>query len=181
MTEVFLRRLSRWQAETQREAMADLYVEAYQGAPGEVFHDRQGFLNRYAEDVQRTGFEMVIAGAAELGGCAYGYTVDRAGTWWQGFTGAHPEAEELTAAGQVFLVAELMVRPGERRAHVATRLLELLLTRTETAWAVAGVPAHAFPAHHAFTSWGWTTLGRLDPAPASATGALDVWGRRRAR
>ncbi|CAM5517084.1 GNAT family N-acetyltransferase OS=Streptomyces alboniger OX=132473 GN=CP975_18760 PE=4 SV=1 [Streptomyces alboniger] len=29
MTEVFLRRLSRWQAEQQREAVAGLYVEAY--------------------------------------------------------------------------------------------------------------------------------------------------------
>ncbi|GAA4671613.1 GNAT family N-acetyltransferase [Streptomyces youssoufiensis] len=34
MAEVFLRRLTRWQAEQQREAIADLYVTAYREPPG---------------------------------------------------------------------------------------------------------------------------------------------------
>ncbi|MFE6776513.1 GNAT family N-acetyltransferase [Streptomyces sp. NPDC057702] len=34
MAEVFLRRLTRWQAEQQREAVADLYVTAYREPPG---------------------------------------------------------------------------------------------------------------------------------------------------
>lgn len=40
MAEVFLRRLTRWQAEAQREAVADLYVEAYRGPSGEEFRER---------------------------------------------------------------------------------------------------------------------------------------------
>ncbi len=61
MAEVFLRRLTRWQAEAQREAVADLYVEAYREPSGEEFRERGAFLQRFAEHVQRPGFEMVIA------------------------------------------------------------------------------------------------------------------------
>ncbi|GCD34941.1 hypothetical protein OEIGOIKO_02681 [Streptomyces chrestomyceticus JCM 4735] len=45
MAEVFLRRLTRWQAEAQREAVADLYVEAYRGPSGEEFRGRGPFCS----------------------------------------------------------------------------------------------------------------------------------------
>lgn len=177
MAEVFLRRLTRWQAEQQREALADMYAQAYEGVPGEEFHDRQGFLRRFEEHVQRPGFEMAVAGAGTLAGCAYGYRADRAGTWWEGLSGElSPEMEELTASGQVFFLAELMVVPAHRRRRVATRLLAHLLTRSGTPLAVTLIaPANA-PAAEAYRAWAWTRLGELN----GGTGApvLEAWSQR---
>ncbi|WP_443318626.1 hypothetical protein [Streptomyces sp. 8N616] len=63
----------------------------------------------------------MIASTPELVGCAYGFRADRSGTWWQGFLGAFPSAiEELTASGQVFVLAEARVFPAYRRRHIAT-------------------------------------------------------------
>lgn len=176
MAEVFLRRLTRWQAEAQREAMADVYVEAYGGVPGEEFRDRQDFLRRFAEDVQNPGFEMVIASASGLVGCAYGFRADRSGTWWQGFGDAFPaELEELTASGQVFVVAEMMVLPAYRRDHVATRLRDEVLSRCEAALAIALIAPDNGPAQSMCQAWGWQKLGQLQPV--SGASPLDVWGQ----
>ena len=189
MTEnVFLRRLSRWQAEQQREALADLWVEAYRGVVGHRFRDRQDFLRRFADELSLTGFDMVIAGAAggsaaDTVGCAYGFRADRSDESWQHLNaGALPEAEELTASGQVFAVAELMVLPAHRREGIATRMLDLLLTRADSALALARVEGDGGRAGAAFRSWGWTPvarppLGRYEH-PRRGSRATEFWTRR---
>jgi GNAT superfamily N-acetyltransferase len=179
VTEVFLRRLSRWQAEQQREAIADVYVEAYHGARGEEFHDRQDFLARFADDVQRTGFDMVIASEAELAGCAYGFPADRGGGLWEGFRGELPEGvEELTASGRVFVVAELMVVPPHRRVGVGHRMLEQLLARGDGAELLTAVvdPENA-EAMGALRAWGWTKTGDLVPPVGVLAPVLEAWSR----
>lgn len=140
MAEVYLRRLSRWQAEQQRAAVADLHVTAYRGTAGAEYRDRQGFLDRFERHVQRTGFDMVVAEAAGLVGCAYGFRVARTGEWWSGFRGELPtDIEELTASGRTFLLAGLMVLPAHRRLGVATLVGERLLTRLDADLVVAAV------------------------------------------
>ncbi|WP_053811075.1 MULTISPECIES: GNAT family N-acetyltransferase [Streptomyces] len=162
MAEVFLRRLTRWQAEAQREAVADLYVEAYRGPSGEEFRERGAFLQRFAEHIQRPGFDMVIASDPALVGCAYGFPAERDGRLWQGFNGQVPrELEELTASGRVFVVAELMVLPTHRRGHVATRLQETLLLRSSAAMVVTLVDTANGAARSAVRAWGWQPTGRL--------------------
>ncbi|GAA3083454.1 hypothetical protein GCM10020000_82010 [Streptomyces olivoverticillatus] len=49
---VYLRGLSRWQAEDQREDLADLYVESADTEPGEEYRSRESFLRRLADDVR---------------------------------------------------------------------------------------------------------------------------------
>ncbi|MFH8406605.1 hypothetical protein ACH4FX_17705 [Streptomyces sp. NPDC018019] len=181
MAEVFLRRLTRWQAEAQREAVADLYVEAYRGPSGEEFRGRGAFLQRFAEHVQRPGFDMVIASDPALVGCAYGFPAGRDGGWWPGSNGQVPrELEELTAAGRVFVVAELMVLPAHRRGHVATRLQETLLIRSSAIKVVTLVDTANGAARSAVRAWGWRPTGRLcrsgDGAPE-----LEAWSRELAR
>lgn len=61
MTEVYLRGLSRWQAEQQRDAVADVHVTAYDGVAGAEYRDRQGFLRRFEQHVQQPGFDMTVA------------------------------------------------------------------------------------------------------------------------
>ncbi|MDQ1027933.1 GNAT superfamily N-acetyltransferase [Streptomyces umbrinus] len=196
MTEVYLRRLSRWQAEQQRAAVADVYVTAYRGAAGAEYRDRQGFLDRFEQHVQRLGFDMTVADAGGLVGCAYGFRVERTGEWWSDFRGELPtDIEELTASGRTFLLAELMVLPAHRRHGVATLLGERLLARLEADLVVAAVdlerpdidgddggeggdggsrPANA--AQETVRAWGWSKLGVL--APHSPSAVREVWIRR---
>ena len=175
MLEVFVRRLTRWQAEQQRESVADVYVEAYHGFSGEEFHDRQMFLRRFAEDVQAPGFDMVVTGASRLAGCAYGFRLDREGGWWQGFRGELPrELEELTASGQGWVLAELMVVPAQRRCGVATALVRRLLERSDTALVTVLVEPANVPARSAFQSWGWTRIGAVGSHSGGGP-VLDVW------
>ncbi|MFJ2608756.1 hypothetical protein ACIO13_27820 [Streptomyces sp. NPDC087425] len=173
MTEAFLRRLSRWQAEQQRDAVADVHVTAYQGVAGDEFRDRRGFLDRFERHVQVTGFDMVVADAGGLVGVCYGYRLDRTGDWWQGLTGGLPaDIEELTASGRVFQLAELMVRPARRRLGIATRMGALLLARLETDLVVADIERGGV-AGETLHAWGWSKLGERD-----AASGREVWVRR---
>ncbi|MFE9885781.1 GNAT family N-acetyltransferase [Streptomyces scopuliridis] len=183
MAEVFVRRLSRWQAEQQREAVADVYVEAYRRVPGEESRDRrerdrQEFLETFAEDVQRPGFDMVVAsGGNKPAAYAYGFVLDRAGEWWRALSGEVPwdwDIEELTVSGQVFALAGLMVLPAHRRGGVATRLVEQLLIRTDAALVAARVDPANGAAVGALRSWGWTRLGAVAPPPGTVSDAPPV-------
>ncbi|QEU92913.1 hypothetical protein [Streptomyces kanamyceticus] len=165
MAEVFLRRLSRWQAEGQRESVADLYVEAYRGRAGDEYSDRQGFLRRFEHDVQQPDFDMVVADGPGLVGCLYGYRAARTGDWWEGFRGILPaEIEERTASGRVFLLCELMVLPDRRGAGIATRLRTLLLTRHTADVVVAVIKQDDTQGREVLQAWDWTKLGEFDPA-----------------
>lgn len=178
MAEVFTRRMSRWQAEQQREAVADVYVEAYRGVPGEEFRDRQDFLRRFADSTQRPGFDMVVASERRMTGAAFGFVLDRADGWWQDFSGSLPaglDLEELTASGQVFALAELMVVPAYRRQGIATKLLDQLLLRSDAALASALAGADGGAAGSAFRAWGWTPIGDLPATPARPP--LHAWTR----
>ena len=184
---VFLRRLSRWQAEQQRETFADLWVEAYRGVAGRMFQDRQEFLRRFADELSRPGFDMMIGGSAsDTVACAYGFRADRNdGSWQRLDAGLLPGVEELTASGQVFAVAELMVLPAHRREGVATRMLEQLLTRADSALAIARVEGANEQAGVAFRAWGWTPverapLGRYEH-PHRGTRATQFWTHRLTR
>lgn len=177
MAETFLRGLSRWQADTQREAVADVYVLAYDGLQRAESDRRREFAAEFAGHVQRPGFEMAIAGGSRPLGCAYGFRVDRSGEWWRGYVGAVPEEiERFTASGEVFLLAELMVLPAHRHRQIATRLQEHLLTRCRAALAVALIDPANGRARAAYRSWAWTRLGHLRPGPEALT--QDVWARR---
>ncbi|WP_053921984.1 GNAT family N-acetyltransferase [Streptomyces chattanoogensis] len=177
MAEVFLRRLTRWQAETQRESVADLHAAAHHGRPAaDGVPDRAEFLRRFAGyDIQRPGFDMVIGSDPALVGCCYGYAADREGDWLRACSAGLPdelpdEVCQAAAAGRLFLLAGLMVLPAHRRTGVATRLAQTLLIRSNAALALAPVAADNAPARAAFRSWGWRP-------PAGAGARLEPWTR----
>ncbi|MFE5022697.1 hypothetical protein ACFRAO_05000 [Streptomyces sp. NPDC056656] len=184
MAQVYLRRLSRWQAEQQRDAVADVYVSAYHGAAGAEYRDRQGFLTRFEKHGRLPDFDMVVADSGGLVGCVYGFRADRTGDWWAGFRGDLPtEFEELTASGRAFVLAELMVLPAHRRHGVATDLQVRLVTRHDTDLIVAAVdlPDPAGPEAPGSTllrSWGWLNLGTSDPGDAPGARGRQLWVRR---
>jgi len=183
MAEVYLRRLSRWQAEQQRNSVADVYAGTYRGVAGAAHGDRQIFLRRLEQHVQHTGFDMVVADSGGTVGCAYGFRVPSSGEWCSGLRGALPtDVEELTASGRTFLLAELMVLPAHRRRGIATRMAEQLLIRLDADLVVAatdgsgGGPGNA--AEETFRAWGWSMsrAGVSATGPAAGSGADALSG-----
>lgn len=177
MGTVFLRRLSRWQAETERRDIADLYAEAMAEADGARVLAREDFLRRFADhDVQQPGFDMVVAADPAPVGCAFGFRADRGGPWWDAFRDRPTEVGELSAARQIFVVAELMVVPRQQRRRVAGRMLRELLARSGAAVALTLLDPGNAPGRAAYQSWGWTKAGQL--TPADGTPPAEAWARR---
>ncbi|MFF3493275.1 hypothetical protein ACFYWS_18175 [Streptomyces sp. NPDC002795] len=174
MDAVRLRRLNRWQAEDLREDLADLYVESSRSSPGEEFNGREAFLHRLAGDVQLPGFDMLVAEAEALTGCAYGAPVARDGSWWQGFDGALPQnLEQLTASGHVFAITETVVHPHGQARRLARRLQERLLADHHASLGVTLVDRSDGPVRAALTDWGWQDAGEIHRQPPGPT-ALRV-------
>ncbi|MEO3749279.1 GNAT family N-acetyltransferase [Streptomyces sp. B6B3] len=177
---MFLRRLSRWQAEGERDDVADLYVEAMRDVPGPRPLDRGEFARRFVDHVvQQPGFDMMVAGDPALAGSAYGHRADRGGPWWESYQEVPVELDELTSARQVFAVAGLLVAPRQRRNQVGTRMLSELLARADASLAIAVLDPGNVPALTAFQSWGWTKAGQLTPRDAAPP--LEAWARRLGR
>lgn len=165
-----LRRLDGWQADNHRQRLADLHAHAYRQELGEEQEcgSRADFLHRLADDTRRPGFDMVFAARENLVGCAYGFPVDRDGTWWQGLlAGLPPGIGQLTASGNVFAIAELMVHPRFQRRGVGRSLHHELLTGLPPTLGAALVNPADLPAWAALRSWGWQDIGEVRTEPGA--------------
>ena len=163
---VRLRRVNRWQAESLREDLADLYVESTTTPPGEEFRGRQEFLRRLADGVKLPGFDMLVAEARSLTGCVFGIPVPRDGSWWQGFDGPLPQnLEQLTASGHVFAILETIVHPHQYAHGLARRLQERLLADHQASLGVTLLDQSDRPARAALEAWGWQEVGQVHRAP----------------
>ncbi|MEU1253259.1 hypothetical protein ABZ445_08200 [Streptomyces chartreusis] len=159
---VRLRRLNRWQAETLREDLADLYVESSHAQAGQEYRGREAFLRRLTGDIRRAGFALLIAEDSAFAGCAYGFPVPREGTWWRGFDGVLPQSvEQLTASGHVFAITEIVVHPHTDEQDLARRLQQRLLADHHASLGATLVGQADVPAYDAFRSWGWQDIGAI--------------------
>ncbi|MEV1008116.1 GNAT family N-acetyltransferase [Streptomyces sp. NPDC049881] len=165
MSTMFRRRLTRWQAETERASLAEVYAAAHPGGPGAA--DREAFLRRLVDhDLGQPEFDMVLAGDPRPAGCVWGFRVDEDAAWWSAFA-------EPPVAPEVFVVAGLLVAPRSRRQGVATGLLRQLLSRTRAPLALAPVAADDGLAQASYGAWGWTRGGPLTPVDGGAP--LTTW------
>ncbi|MFD3498950.1 hypothetical protein ACFWWT_38320 [Streptomyces sp. NPDC058676] len=159
---VRLRRLSRWQAETLREDLADLYVESSRARPRREYDGREGFLRRLTGDMRRPGFALLVGEDTAFVGCVYGFPVRREGAWWRGFVGALPRSvEQLTESGHVFAIAETLVHPRTMDRNLARRLHERLLADHHATLGATLVDRTDSTAFDAFLSWGWQDIGHV--------------------
>lgn len=165
-TPLSLRRLNRWQAESLREDLADLYAESCATPPGWEHRGRKDFLRRLTHDTWRPGFTMLTAQAPGLVGYAFGFPVARDGSWWTGFRGPLPQhIAQLTTSGQVFAISGTVVRPSERYHGLADRLQEHLLADHRALLGATLVDRTHRAACAGFRSRGWHDIGLLYRPP----------------
>ncbi|MFC4035980.1 hypothetical protein ACFO3J_31620 [Streptomyces polygonati] len=169
---VYLRGLSRWQAEDQREDLADLFVESSVASGGDEYDSREGFLTRLTEDVGRPGFDMVIAEATVPGeasvlvGAVFGFPVGRDGNWWRGFHGPLPRGvDQLTASGHVFAITDILVHRNERDRGLAGHLQHRLLSDHQSSLGVTLVSQTDLAGYASLQSWGWQDIGEFHLPP----------------
>jgi hypothetical protein len=159
---VRLRRLNRWQAETLREDLADLYVESSRAQAGQEYQGRKAFLRRLTGAIRRAGFALLIAEDTAFAGCAYGFPVPREGTWWRGFDGPLPQSvEQLTVSGHVFAITEIVVHPHTDDQGLARRLQQRLLADHHASLGATLVDQADALACGTFLSWGWQDIGAI--------------------
>lgn len=166
---IVLRRLNRWQAEKQREDLADLYLECRPAVQGTEFRNRADFLRHLVADARHPGFDLVLAETKTLVGFAFGVPVDRDGHWWQGFVGKLPaRIEQLTASGHVFAVTELGVHPYVTEPDAVSHLVERLLSDNRSSLGAILLRQDDRPARAGFRSRGWQEIGVVQQAPGAA-------------
>ncbi len=162
---MFRRRLTRWQAETERADLAELYAVARPG--GQETADQEAFLRRLVDhDLGQPEFDMILAGDPRPAGCVWGFRVDAENAWWTAYA-------EPPVAPDVFVVAGLLVAPRSRRQGVAVGLVQQMLSRTRAPLALAPVEADDALAHASYGAWGWTPGGPLTPSDGSPP--LRTW------
>ncbi|WP_062206706.1 GNAT family N-acetyltransferase [Streptomyces sp. NBRC 109706] len=175
MGTLFLRRLSRWQAETEREQLGDLHAASRDDIPGAPPPDRAAFLRRFVDfDVQQPDFDLVLAGDPQPAGYAYGFVAEQYGSWWPGFREEPHDLEQLAETRRVFVVAGLMVHPRRRRQGLAGRLLRELLSRGSAPVALALIEPDNVAGQTAAQSLGWSKSGQLTPVDGTPLGAWTI-------
>ena len=161
-----LRRLSRWQAQDLREDLADLYVESVPGAAGRRFRDRRDFLSRLSGDVRRPGFALLLAETTTVVGCAFGVPVGRGDLWWRGVDPAQRRSVAgLTAAGQAFVLTQVVADPHRQDRAIAHRLQERLLAVRHASLGLTLIHPADRASRAAFASWGWQDIGEVVGRP----------------
>ncbi|WP_405590943.1 hypothetical protein [Streptomyces sp. NBC_01190] len=170
---VHLRALSRAEAEDRRAALADLFAESSVADGDDAYDTREGFLRRLTEDSGRPGFETIIAEATAgpgeasvLVGAVFGFPVPPDGSWWLGFHGPLPHRiAELTAAGDVFAVTDLLVHRHERERGLAGHLQRRLLAGHQPSVGVTLVSQSDLAGYASLYSWGWQDIGEFHLPP----------------
>lgn len=157
-----LRRLNRWQAETRREDLTDLYVESVRARSGEEYGGREAFLRRLTGGIRQPGFALLVAEDTGFAGCVFGFPVGREGTWWKGFCGPLPrKVGELTASGHAFAITDTVVHPHAQGQDIARRLQERLLADHHASLGATLVDQDDVASLAAFRSLGWQDIGEV--------------------
>jgi hypothetical protein len=173
MTDVILERRTGEQALAMMEDIADLYMEAHSGNPGESdeLFSRSSFVTRTSRQARGTGFELIAAIAADvLVGFSFGYPFSADG-WWAGCT---PPPEGMGGASK-FAVIELDVLQTCQGRGLGKKLLEELLAgRAEDFATLAATPGSQ--AHAMYLRWGWHKVGSFEEAPVMDALAIPLSG-----
>lgn len=159
--------IQRHDAEGMQAQKADLlavYQEVYAERLSDPFFYPDRFWNRLEGYASRDGFRLV---AGRLDGALIGFTLGEslpAGTgWWRGFKGdVDPDLLRETGT-RTFGINELMVRPAWRRQGYAKALSDALLADRPEERVTLLVRAENTAAYTAYKSWGFHTIGQVQP------------------
>jgi GNAT superfamily N-acetyltransferase len=149
--------------------IVDLYGAVYAEPPyNEGPDDVRRFAESWPRRVRQPGFRLVVAESEHAPvGLAFGHQLMVDTRWWDG--SQSPLLPDVTTEypGRTFAIIELAVVAGERRQGVGRLLHEALLAgRGEERVTLLSLP-DAAAAQHAYESWGYERLARIQPGPTA--------------
>ena len=155
------------------ERLIPVWEDVYSAVAAEdPFFSTSRFLARFDGYASAPGFTLYTAARdseSHLLGMAFGYTLQPGGRWWRGLRTSQPTGFTDEDGRRTFAVNEIMVVEPERRHGVATALHRELLSARPERRATLLVEPDNVPARQAYLSWGWRTVGVLQPYPDSPT------------
>jgi ribosomal protein S18 acetylase RimI-like enzyme len=148
----------------QKDELLAVYQEVYAERLSNPFFYPDRFWQRLEGYASREGFRLVTARLdGELIGFTLGEPLSANTGWWRGFKGdIDPELLHETGT-RTFGINELQVRPAWRRRGYAKALSNALLEGRPEERATLLVRAENVPAYTAYQSWGFRTIGQVQP------------------
>lgn len=153
----------------QSGTVGELYAEIYTEPPyNEGSTEVEDFTSGWSRTIDQRNFRLVVARrASEPIGFAFGLQLRARTKWWDG--ALTPLSDEITAehSGRTFAIIEIAVRRPYRKCGVG-RLLHTHLTAGLSEERITLLVRPEAPApQHAYHSWGYQTVGKIQPFPGS--------------
>lgn len=142
-----------------------LYAEVYAESPyneGPVEID--DFIERWNSQIRTPGFRLVLAHLdRSIAGFSFGFPLAADTNWWNGQL--DPVNKEITQEypGRTFAIIELAVSAQYRRRGIGHNLHATLLQQRPEQRVTLLSRADAIPAQAAYSTWGYQTVGRVQP------------------
>lgn len=148
-----------------RNLYAEIYAEPpYHEGPAEV----EDFASAWPRTINQRNFRLVIARrAAEPIGFAFGFSLQAQTTWWNG--ARTPLSDDITTEypERTFAIIELAVRRPYRQQGVGRQLHTHLTAGLSEERITLLVRPEAPAPQHAYLSWGYQPVGRIQPFPGA--------------
>lgn len=151
----------------QLDVVRNLYAEVYAEPPYyEGPADVVDFVAGWPQRVRQPHFRLVVAWEGdELVGFSFGHQLPTQTGWWDGALTPLPDHITTEYAGRTFAIIELAVRRRYRRRGVARRMYAGLTAGLTEERITLLVRPDAPAPRHAYRSWGYRTVGRIQPFP----------------
>jgi ribosomal protein S18 acetylase RimI-like enzyme len=148
----------------QQEEILTVYREVYAERLSDPFFYPARFWERVESGSFRDGFRLVTGRAeGELVGFTLGSILPANTAWWRGFKGdSNPDLFRETGS-RTFGINELQVRPAWRRRGYAKAMSDALLEGLSVERATLLVRPENTAAYTAYKSWGFRTVGQMQP------------------
>jgi ribosomal protein S18 acetylase RimI-like enzyme len=149
----------------QRSTVRDLYAEIYAEPPyNEGPDDADDFASGWHRTIDQCNFRLVIARRAdEAIGFAFGVQLRARTKWWNGALTPLPDDVTAEYTGRTFAIIELAVRCPYRRKGVGRQLHTHLIAGLSEERITLLVRPEAPAAQQAYLSWGYRTVGQIQP------------------
>lgn len=149
--------------DVRRELLA-VFSDVYAEELDDPFFSVDRFWNRLEGYARGKGFGLATGRIdGELVGYTLGYTLAAESRWWRGFKGDVDPDLLVETDTRTFAINELMVQSHWRRRGYATVLSRALLDKRPEERATLLVRAENTAADNAYRSWGFTTIGQVQP------------------
>lgn len=151
----------------QRSTVHDLYAEIYAEPPyNEGSAEAEDFASGWHRTIDQRNFRLVIARRTDKPiGFAFGVQLRTRTKWWKGALTSLPEDITAEYPGRTFAIIELAVRRPYRRQGLGRTLHTHLIAGLSEERITLLVRPEAPAAQHAYLSWGYQTVGQIQPFP----------------